>query len=125
MATHARMKTIYPVLTARKLDEAMRYYVERLGFAYAFGGVEAGYVGVRRDGIELHLQTQFDADFKTGNAGQACLRIEVDDPDALFAELKDKGVFDPRTGLRDTEWGTREFTVRDPDGNALTFQRDL
>ena len=39
--------------------------------------------------------------------------------------MKDTGVFDARTRLRDTEWGTREFTIRDLDGNSLTFQRDL
>jgi uncharacterized glyoxalase superfamily protein PhnB len=82
-------------------------------------------VGVRRDQIELHLQFQFEADFQAGKAGQANLRIEVDDPDALFDELKDKGVFHEKTQLRDTSWGTREFSFWDPDGNALTFQRDL
>jgi uncharacterized glyoxalase superfamily protein PhnB len=119
----AHLKSIYPVLPARKVEDAMRYYVERLGFTLAFGG--GGYVGLRRDGVEVHLQMQFEKDFQAGSAGQACLRIEVDDPDALFEELKDRGVFDARTRLRDTEWGTREFSIRDPDGNSLTFQRDL
>ena len=27
--------------------------------------------------------------------------------------------------VRDTAWGTREFGFRDPDGNGLTFYRDL
>jgi uncharacterized glyoxalase superfamily protein PhnB len=121
----SHLKSIYPVLPARRVEEAMRYYVERLGFALAFGGVDAGYVGLRRDGIEVHLQMQFEKDFQAGTAGQACLRIEVDDPDALFEELKGRGVFDARTRLRDTEWGTREFSIHDPDGNTLTFQRDV
>jgi uncharacterized glyoxalase superfamily protein PhnB len=123
--SRSQLESIYPVLPARKVDEAMRWYVERLGFTFAFGGVDAGYIGVRRDQIEVHLQTQFEKDFQAGTAGVCCLRIEVNDPDALFEELKDKEVFDVRTRLRDTEWGTREFTIRDPDGNSLTFQRDL
>ena len=27
--------------------------------------------------------------------------------------------------IRDTKWGTREFAIRDLDGNGLIFYRDL
>jgi len=30
-----------------------------------------------------------------------------------------------RTDVTDTNWGTREFHVRDPDGNGLQFYADL
>jgi uncharacterized glyoxalase superfamily protein PhnB len=53
------------------------------------------------------------------------LRLLVDDPDALFAEYADKGVFHEGTALRDTPWGTREFAFFDPDHNVLTFYRNL
>jgi hypothetical protein len=56
---------------------------------------------VRRDGIALHLQFQHEKDFEAGTAGQAMLRFLVDDPDMLFDEYKDKGVFRERTRLRD------------------------
>jgi uncharacterized glyoxalase superfamily protein PhnB len=126
MPTRAELKAIYPVLPARDVTQAARYYIERLGFQLAFGdpGNAGGYVGLRRGRIELHLQFQFEKDFHAGTAGRACLRFEVDDPDAFFEELKDKNVFGPKTQLRDTSWGTREFSFSDPDGNALTFQRD-
>jgi len=52
------------------------------------------------------------------------VRIIVDDPDALFEEYKRQRVFDDRVQVRDTDWGTREFGFRDPDGNGLTFFRD-
>ena len=45
--------------------------------------------GVRRGAVELHLQFQFEKDFKAGTAGQAMLRLVVDDPDMLFQEYKD------------------------------------
>ena len=64
------LKSIYPVLPARKVEDAMRYYVERLGFTFAFGGLDSGYVGLRRDGIEVHLQMQFEKDFQAGTAGR-------------------------------------------------------
>jgi hypothetical protein len=84
-----------------------------------------GGVGVCRDGVELHLQWQSEADFEAGTAGQGMLRLVVDDPDALFEEYKDKGVFHDRTSLKDTSWGTREFAFFDLNGNGLTFYRDL
>ena len=43
----------------------------------------------------------------------------------LIAEYQDKQVFHDLTRLADTPWGTREFAFYDPDGNGLTFYRDL
>lgn len=48
---------------------------------------------------------------RSGTAGQAMLRLVVDDPNLLFDEYKDKGVFHEHTQLDDTEWGTREFAA--------------
>lgn len=46
----------------------------------------------------------------------------VDDPDALWERLKDVAiVVEP---LFDTDYGTRKFTIADPDGNELGFVRD-
>lgn len=53
------------------------------------------------------------------------LRFMIDDVDALYTEFSGSDVFGPRTALRDTAWGTREFAFYDPDGNGLTFYRDL
>jgi catechol 2,3-dioxygenase-like lactoylglutathione lyase family enzyme len=52
----------------------------------------------------------------------ARFNFTVDDPDALWAELKDRvTVVEP---LFDTPYGTRKFTIADPDGNELGFVRD-
>jgi len=53
------------------------------------------------------------------------LRLVVDDPDVLFQEYKDKGVFHQHTQLGDTSWGTGEFAFFDLNHNGLTFMRDL
>ena len=81
-----------------------------------------GYVVVL---VELHLQFQFEKEFKAGTAGQAMLRLVVDDPDVLFQEYKDQGVFREHTELCNTSWGTREFAFWDLNHNGLTFMRDL
>jgi catechol 2,3-dioxygenase-like lactoylglutathione lyase family enzyme len=121
----AKFKEVNPVLPSRDVERSLRFYVERLGFHLAFGKVENNYVGVRRDGVELHLQWQSEADFKAGTAGQAMLRFIVDDPDALFEEYEVKAVFHDETCVKDTAWGTREFAFFDLDRNGLTFYRDL
>jgi uncharacterized glyoxalase superfamily protein PhnB len=127
MAERARFSEVIPVLPARNVGDAVRFYVDRLGFTLRFQDSEDSptYAGVRRDGVVLHLQFQFEKDFAAGTAGQCMLRLVVDDPDALHAEYADKGVFHDGTELRDTEWGTREFAFWDVDHNGLTFMRDL
>lgn len=123
---NAKLEAVIPVLPARDVAEAIRFYVERLGFEVFLKDSEEKptYAGVRRGNVRLHLQLQLEKDFEAGTAGQCMLRLVVDDPDALFAEYQSKGVFHERTQLRDTEWGTREFAFWDLNRNGLTFMRD-
>jgi catechol 2,3-dioxygenase-like lactoylglutathione lyase family enzyme len=125
---NSKMHRLFPVLPVRVMSESLSFYTEKLGFQVAFGDVsqpEPNYIGLRRDDVEIHLQFQFDDDFKKGTAGVAYVRIEVDDPDALFEEFRSKGAVPAGKAVRDTSWGTREFGFSDPNGNGLTFQRDL
>ena len=46
--------------------------------------------------------------------------VAVDDPDALFAKAKAAGVT-VLEGLTDRDYGSREFIVRDPEGNVWSF----
>jgi len=48
----------------------------------------------------------------------ARFNLEVDDVDAWWERLKNGDVIEP---LFDTPYGTRKFTIRDPDGNELGF----
>lgn len=127
MGRRPEFNAVIAVLPARDVGEAVLFYVERLGFELVFQDSDARpqYAGICRGGVELHLQFQFERDFKTGTAGQAMLRLVVDDPDVLFEEYKDKGVFHEGTELSDTSWGTREFAFWDLNHNGLTFMRDL
>ncbi len=80
----------------------------------------ANYVGFRRDAVELHMQFQFEHEMSTTR-----LRLLVTDPDALIREYQQRGVERSPGGVRDTPWGTREFSLYDLDRNALTFYRHL
>ena len=54
--------------------------------------------------------------------GSGRFNFTVDDVDAWWQRLApDSEVVEP---LFDTPWGTRKFTIRDPDGNELGFVHD-
>ncbi|MEG3629620.1 VOC family protein [Streptomyces poriticola] len=52
------------------------------------------------------------------------LSIEVDDVDAAYAAMRDRGaeIVHP---LTDEDWGVRRFFVRDPDGRVVNVLRHL
>jgi catechol 2,3-dioxygenase-like lactoylglutathione lyase family enzyme len=123
--TRAKFRDVQPVLPVRDLAAALAFYTERLGFRFLFGdrsGAPA-YAGVGRDGVEIHLQWQSEADIGGTATGLGNLRFLVDDPDALFREFSALHALPAGKTVRDTDWGTREFGFFDPDGNGLTFYR--
>jgi uncharacterized glyoxalase superfamily protein PhnB len=48
------------------------------------------------------------------------LYVAVDDPDTLFARVKDLGA-KIEMELQDADCGNREFACRDPEGNLWSF----
>src|SRR4051794_32692905 len=118
----AMFKETHPILGTRDIQRAIEFYTQRLGFVLAFGdkAEPPNYVGFRRDAVELHMQFQFEHEMSTTR-----LRILISDPDALFHEYQQRGVECSPTGVRDTPWGTREFSLYDLDRNSLTFYQRL
>ncbi len=104
-----------PMLPVANLRRAIDFYVDTLGFRLGFN---AGYYGgVRRDAIEIHF-ARTDVDAPRERSG---CRIEVTEIRKLYSEFKERAVIAPTGDIAAQPWGTTEFTVRDPDGNALTF----
>ncbi len=112
----------HPIIGTRDINQAIEFYVQRLGFRLAFQDdtETPHYVGFARDEVELHMQFQYEHEMSTIR-----LRFGVDDPDALFTEYQQRGVECSASGICDTPWGTREFSLYDLDRNSLTFYRDL
>jgi catechol 2,3-dioxygenase-like lactoylglutathione lyase family enzyme len=121
------LQNVIPILDVRDVEAALRFYVDRLGFQVEFRSEEDpnNYAGIYRDGVFLHMQWQREEAFQKRTAGPLRLRIAVDDPDAVFDEFRAAGVVVEGKQVWDTAWGTREFNVRDPDGNGLAFYRDV
>lgn len=120
------LKQIHPVLPVKHLKNALNYYVDKLGFKLAFkdSSGQKGYAGVRRDGIEIHLQWHDEKEWIEG-LDRPMLRICVENIEALFNEYKTQDVFHQKTSLKETPWGTKEFAFYDLHGNGLTFYRDF
>ena len=58
-----------------------------------------------------------DPQFDTGHAS---IYVVVDDPDALHDRARAAGA-DVSRGLTDMDYGSREFSALDPEGNVWTF----
>ena len=120
----ARLESVHPVLMVRDVPRAIRFY-ETLGFVLRGQDSEnePRYAVIERDAVQLHLQWHDAAEWNYPN-DRPTYRFLVPDVDALFEELRGRGIVD-MTEVRDTPWGTREFHVRDPDINGLQFYRAL
>jgi catechol 2,3-dioxygenase-like lactoylglutathione lyase family enzyme len=121
----SRLEAVQPVLMVRDVATALAFYA-RLGFQVSFTDDPDAprYAGIRRDAVELFLQWQ-EAALWSYPIDRPSYRFPVTDVDALHAEVLATWVGEPGdvTAVRDTAWGTREFHLRDPDGNVLQFYR--
>lgn len=119
----AKLQAAQPVLEVKDVTAAVLFY-EHLGFLLAFVDLQEDpkYAGVRRDGVELHLQWHDASEWADGKNGRN-YRFTVDDVDGLSEEFNVTGLALDRTAVWDTAWGTREFHLRDLDGNGLQFYR--
>jgi len=119
----ATLTAVHPVLMSRDVPVSVRFF-ERLGFRLDFldDPQAPRYAVVHRDDVELHLQWQGNEQWE-GTRDRPTYRFLLADVDGLFAEFQQDGAHFDMTPVRDTAWGTREFHVRDPDGNGLQFYR--
>jgi uncharacterized glyoxalase superfamily protein PhnB len=115
------LKLAIPVLHVNSSAAAEDFYCKRLGFRLEFAHradeskADPCYMGLVRDNASLHISS-FSGDGVCGGV----VRFEVEDVDALHAELAENGVRID-TGPVDQTWGTREMYVKDADGNSIRF----
>ncbi|MDG4903674.1 glyoxalase/bleomycin resistance/extradiol dioxygenase family protein [Mesorhizobium sp. WSM3866] len=115
-----KLGTVTPILRMFDIVKAREFYLDFLGFEvrfeHRFDDDAPLYMGIARDGCELHLSEHHG----DGSPG-AHVRIETDGIAELHREFKAKNYRFNRPGLETTPWQTKEVTVIDPFGNRLTF----
>ena len=77
---------------------------------------------LERDGVQMHV---IRVDGLDPASSTVSVYLYVDDADALLAEWRATGVDGQFGGSHDTDYGLREGTYVDPDGNLLRFGSPL
>jgi uncharacterized glyoxalase superfamily protein PhnB len=119
--------TIWPALTYADAPGAIRFLVEAFGFVETLvvpgeGGREIVHAELRwpEGGGVMLGSTGDDNEFSQRKPGTSSSYVVTDTPDALFDRATAAGAEIVR-GLRDEDYGSRGFTVRDPEGNLWSF----
>jgi uncharacterized glyoxalase superfamily protein PhnB len=126
MATDSSTTYVWPSLAARNARALVDFYVEAFGFT-----ISALYgEGDRVDHCEILWPLGGGimlGDEKAGGGDEWALKpgsfgvyVVTDSPDALHERAIAAGATLVRA-LNDTPYGSREFSVRDPEGNRWSF----
>lgn len=112
-----RIDHVAPVFHVSDVEAAVAFYRDVLGFAedFRFGT----YVGLKLDVFSLHL-SQSD-----GRVGGGNVYVFCDDVDSYFANRVTGKVMDVVQPPANAPYGMRDFIIRDPDGNQLSFGQDV
>ena len=126
MTAPATPPTIYPVVRYRDVSAGIKWLTDVVGFSEAFiarddsgaivhaqlawgpGVVMAGPAGESGDGGA------------TQPPGHSWLYLAAEDIDELYEKVQAAGAEVVRT-IRDEDYGSREFGLRDPEGNLWSF----
>lgn len=104
------------VFAVGDLERALGFYIGVLGFEQVrrFDSFAA----VRRDGCRIGLAGPGDPRRRTPGSGE--VYVVCDEVEAYHAAVLRAGAVTD-AGPTDQTYGMRDFIVRDPDGNVLTF----
>jgi uncharacterized glyoxalase superfamily protein PhnB len=126
--TTTHVPTVWSTLRYTDAPAAIRFLTE------AFGFVETLVVPGEREGEIAHAELRWpegggvmlgtanrpESEFSAGPTGVFGLYVVTDHPDELFDRATGHGAPVVR-GLTDQDYGSREFSVRDPEGNIWSF----
>ncbi|MGH3697383.1 MAG: VOC family protein [Pseudonocardiaceae bacterium] len=124
MTENTPAPTVWPCLSYTNERAAIGFLIK------AFGFEETLVVPGEKDGEIVHAELRWpegggimlgsgEGEFHV-KPGSLSLYVVTDQPDALFQRATAAGAEVVR-GLRDEDYGSRGFTVRDPEGNRWSF----
>ena len=103
------------VMPVKNTKETAQYYKDYLGFSIDILWENPNYACVSRGGISIEL-----GEGRPNHVGSGACVIQVSDVDAIYDEFSAQGV----TFVGDfseRNYGSKDFRVRDNDGNLLIF----
>jgi uncharacterized glyoxalase superfamily protein PhnB len=121
--------SVWPILTYKDGRAAIRFLVDAFGFVETevFPDENDDSVIVHAElswpeggGVMLGSAGAGDEPFSDLPTGTASIYVATNEPDALFSRAAAAGAEVARD-LRDEDYGSRGFTVRDPEGNLWSF----
>ncbi len=125
--TNTPAPTIWPGLSYVDAPAAIRFLVEAFGFTETLivpgeGGREIAHAELRwPEGGGVMLGSTSDENLHSQTKpGTASIYVVTDAPDALFERATAAGA-EVVQGLKDEDYGSRGFTVRDPEGTLWCF----
>ena len=116
MTQEVRFISATPVLASLDIERSVEFFRSSLGFSklHAQQGV---YGVVRRGAVSIH----FWACAERHLAENTSCRVQVEGVEELFSECTALRIVHPNAPLEAKPWGSKEFSILDPDGNLVTF----
>ena len=120
---------VWPILTYRDAKAAIAFLRDAFGFVERAAYAREGDPSVIEHaemrwplggGVMFGTAGKDDGPFGSRAPGNDCVYVVCDDPDGLFERATAAGAEVVR-GLADEDYGSRGFTVRDPEGNLWSF----
>ena len=124
--TAVTQTTIFPIVQYRDARAAIRFLVDAFGFeeTAVYGeGDQVDHAQLNWPGggaVMLSSTGREGGGLADHPVGTGSVYIVVDNPDELFERAVAAGATISR-GLRDEDYGSRGFTVRDPEGVFWSF----
>ena len=125
--TTQRTATVWPTLTYRDARAAIRFLVDAFGFeeVVSYPGTDESIVSHAElrwpagGGVMLGT-ARADSVIADLPPGTGSIYVVTEDPDALFERARAAGARVVQE-LHDTDYGSRDFAVRDPEGVYWNF----
>jgi len=104
---------VHPLLPVSDIAAAVEFYTKKLGFQLGFTwGDPLSFAGVNLGDVQIFLRRQA--------AEGVFVTFVVGDADALYEFHRSNSV-EIAEDIEDRDYGIRDYAVRDPFGNVLTF----
>lgn len=113
-------KNLIPKIFYAQLDEGLAFFVGGLGFELKHR--DGGFAVIERGGAKAYLVENAEA----ARLDRPELGIDVDDVDAVFAELSTRApqwLHPNSRTVTAKPWGSREFAMLDPTTVCVNFRQ--